>query len=177
MVLIKLFLAFLKIGLFAIGGAYSFLPLLEREVVERYHWLTKEEFLDVLGTVNVLPGAISIKYATYAGYKIAGIPGLLAANLGNFLGPAVLVIFACILYTRYKNLSAVKGAFDMIQLAVFAMIVSVAFKLISVHQLLQLRSVLLVVVSLFLFIYAKIHPAFVIVAAGIFGALFSPQTQ
>ena len=177
MILIKLFLSFLKIGLFAIGGAYSFLPLVEREVVERHHWLTNEEFLDILGAVNVLPGAISIKFATYTGYKIAGIPGLLVANLGNFLGPAVLVIFACILYTRYKNLSAVKGAFDMIQLAVFAMIVSVAFKLISVHQLLQLRSVLLVVVSLFLFIYAKIHPAFIIITAGILGALFSPQTQ
>ncbi len=177
MVLIKLFLAFLKIGLFAIGGAYSFLPLIEREVVERHHWLTNEEFLDILGAVNVLPGAISIKFATYTGYKIAGIPGLLVANLGNFLGPAVLVIFACILYTRYKNLSAVKGAFDTIQLAVFAMIVAVAFRLISLNQVLHLRGLLIVVVSFFLFFHTKIHPAFVIITAGIFGALFSPQTQ
>ncbi len=177
MILLKLFLAFLKIGLFAIGGAYSFLPLVEREVVERHHWLTNEEFLDILGAVNVLPGAISIKFATYTGYKTAGIPGLLVANLGNFLGPAVLVIFACILYTRYKNLSAVKGAFDTIQLAVFAMIVAVACKLINMHQVLHLRSVLLVIVSFFLFFHTKIHPAFIIITAGILGALLNHPTQ
>jgi chromate transporter len=47
MILIKLFLVFLKVGLFAIGGAYSFLPLLEKDIVQNYQWLTKEEFLDV----------------------------------------------------------------------------------------------------------------------------------
>ena len=93
MILIELFLAFLRIGLFAIGGAYSFLPLIEREVVQRYQWLTKGEFLDVLGAVRVFPGAISIKYATYTGYKVAGILGVVVANVGNLLAPAVLIIF------------------------------------------------------------------------------------
>lgn len=60
----NLFLSFFRIGSFAIGGAYFFLPLLEKELVEKYHWLTKEEFLEVLGIVKVFPGAISIKYAT-----------------------------------------------------------------------------------------------------------------
>ena len=48
MILVRLFISFLRVGLFAIGGAYSFLPLIEKEVVQRYHWLTKEEFLDIL---------------------------------------------------------------------------------------------------------------------------------
>ncbi len=170
MILVNLFLAFLRIGLFAIGGAYSFLPLIEREVVEKYNWLTKGEFLDVLGVVRIFPGAISVKYATYTGYKIAGVPGAIAANLGNLLVPALLIIYASVLYTKYKNLPSVKGAFAMVQLAVFAMIIAVAFRLINIHQLLQLRSLLAVILFFFLFIFTKIHPALIIITAAILGA-------
>lgn len=170
MALMNLFLVFLRIGLFAIGGAYSFLPLLERELVQKYHWLTKEEFLDVLGVARVFPGAISIKYATYTGYKISGVFGAIIANLGNFLPPAIVIIFAMSLYAKYKDISSVKGAFNMVQLAVFAMIVAVAFQLISLNQLAQPRSLLVVILCFILFIFTKIHPAFIIVGAGIVGA-------
>ena len=117
MVLARLFFAFLKVGLFAIGGAYSFLPLIEKEVVEKYHWLSKEEFLDVLGMVQIFPGAISIKYATYTGYKIAGIFGAIAANTGNLFAPILLIAFGSFFYTKYKNLPYIKNAFNVVQLA------------------------------------------------------------
>lgn len=171
MILISLFLSFLRIGLSAIGGAYSFLPLIEKEVVETYHWLTKEEFLDVLGAFRIFPGAISIKYATYTGYKIAGIAGAIVANLGNLLGPVISVIFVLGLYSKYKHIPAVRGAFNMIQLAVFAMIIAVAFQLIYVNQLMQIKNILIVVVSFTLFVYTKIHPALIIIGAGILGVL------
>jgi chromate transporter len=172
MILIKLFLSFLRIGLFAIGGAYSFLPLIEKEIVEKYSWLDKEEFLDVLGVVKVLPGAISVKYATYTGYKIAGLPGAIVANFGNLLGPAILIVIALSFYAKYKNLLSVKGAFNSIQLAVFAMIIAVAFQLINVNQLLQLRNLLIIIFSFLLFIYTKIHPAVIIITAGLIGTFW-----
>ncbi|MBL7081885.1 MAG: chromate transporter [Candidatus Omnitrophica bacterium] len=171
MVLVNLFLAFLRIGLFAIGGAYSFLPLIEREVVQKYNWITKDEFLDVLGLVNIFPGAISIKCATYTGYKIAGIPGVLAANLGNFLGPAILIIVALGLFTKYRNLPSIKRAFDMIQLAVFAMIIAAAFQLMNINQLIQLRSLSIIIISFILFTYTKIHPALIIIGVGMLGVV------
>ncbi|MHC4720497.1 MAG: chromate transporter, partial [Planctomycetota bacterium] len=89
MVLLKLFVTFLRIGFFAFGGAYSFLPLVEREVVENHQWLEKGEFLEVLGIVKVVPGAISIKFATYTGYKVAGVPGAIVANIANLLPPVL----------------------------------------------------------------------------------------
>ena len=170
-ILWHLFLAFFRIGLFAIGGAYSFLPLIQREVVEKYSWLTKEEFLDVLGSIRIFPGAVSIKYATYTGYKIAGIPGALVANLGNLFIPVASAVFVSVLYAKHKNLPTVKGAFNMVQLVVFAMIIAVAFQMINVSQLLSLRSLLVIVVAFVLFIYTKIHPALIIVGAGILGAI------
>lgn len=169
MLLLNLFLCFSRIGLFAIGGAYSFLPLIEREVVQRYHWLTKEEFLDVLGLVKIFPGAISIKYAAYTGYKVAGIPGALAANLGNLLAPLVLVIFGSVLYSRYKNLAGIQSAFNMIQLVVFSLLIAVAFELINIQQLIQFKSLLVIVISFIIFIYTRIHPALIIIIAGVLG--------
>ena len=171
MALLNLFLAFTRIGMFAVGGAYSFLPLIEKEVVEKYSWLTKEEFLDVLGLVKVFPGAISIKYATYTGYKIAGILGAIVANIGNIFAPAVIVFFAFNLYIKYKNLNAIKNAFDMIQLAVFAMIISVAFQTINISRLYQPKNLLVVIISAMLFLFTKLHPAIIIISAGILGAL------
>ena len=153
MILFELFLAFFRVGLFAIGGAYSFLPLIEKEVVERYQWLTKEEFLDILGITKIFPGAISIKYATYTGYKIAGVPGLIIANLGNMIAPIVLVMLASLFYAKYKELPHVKGAFHMIQLAMFAMIIAVAFQLINPSQLFHPKNLLIVMASLALFVY------------------------
>lgn len=171
MLLVQLFLAFFRVGFFAVGGAYSFLPLIEKEAVEKYHWLSKEEFLNVLGISQVFPGAISIKYATYTGYKIAGILGAIAANLGNLLAPALFIFFAFTFYVRYKDNPSVKSAFKMIQLAVFAMIISVAFQLVNVNQLIQPRSLFIVIISFGLFLYTKIHPALIIICAGILGVL------
>lgn len=169
MVLFNLFLAFFRVGLFAIGGAYSFLPLIEKEVVEKYGWLTKEEFLDILGIVKIFPGAISIKYATYTGYKIAGIPGAVIANIGNLLAPALLIVFTAFFYIRYKDLPRVKNAFNMIELAIFAMIVALAFQTVNINCLIQFKNLLIVVVSFILFLYTSIHPALIIVCAGILG--------
>lgn len=170
MILLNLFLSFLRIGLFAIGGAYSFLPLIEREVVHKYSWLTKNEFLDVMGMIRIFPGAISIKFATYTGFKIAGIPGVIVANLGNILGPLGLIIFASSLYARYKDLPSVQGAFSMIQMAIFAMILAVAFQLVNTAQLLSIKYLSVVVISFILFFYAKLHPAIIIIAVGLIGA-------
>ena len=170
MVLAKLFFAFLKVGLFAIGGAYSFLPLIEKEAVEKYRWLSKEEFLDVFGMVQIFPGAISIKYATYTGYKIAGIMGAIAANIGNLLAPVLLIVFGSFLYARYKNTSSIKSAFGMVQLAVFAMIIALAFQTLNMNQLSNFKNILIIVLSFTLFIYVKVHPALIIICAGILGA-------
>ena len=172
MILTNLFLVFLRVGLFAIGGAYSFLPLIEKEVVQRYHWLTREEFLDVQGITQVFPGAISIKYATYTGYKMAGFLGALLANLGNILAPTLLVIFATAFYTRYKNAPAFKGAFEAIRFCVFAMIIAVAFQVVDMRNLMQVKGILIVVLSFAIFIFTKIHPAIIIILSGILGVFW-----
>lgn len=171
MILVKLFLVFFRIGIFAVGGAYSFLPLIEKEAVKRYSWLTKNEFLDVLGMTKIFPGAISIKFATYTGYKLAGIPGVIAANTGNFLAPALIILFASFFYMKHKDNPSLKAAFSLIQMVVFAMIISLAFQLIDVKLIAQPRNLFIVLSCLALFSFTRVHPGLVIILAGALGVL------
>jgi len=167
----QLFLAFFKIGLFAIGGAYSFLPLTEREAVERYHWLTRGEFLEISGLVKVFPGAVSVKYATYVGSKVAGLGGALVANVANLLAPVTFILFATVLYRKYRDVPAVGSAFLAIQLAVFAMIIAAAFKTVEPQMLLRWPALILVAVAFVLFTYTKVEPALILLCAALLGAL------
>lgn len=171
MVVLRLFFSFFKVGLFAIGGAYAFLPLMEKEIVDYHHWLDKSEFLEVLGLVKIFPGAISIKFATYTGYKIAGVPGVIAANAGNLLAPIVLILSATYLYSRYKDRSGFEAAFTMIQYAIFAMIIAVAFQLVDKSGLREPKYLAVVVVAFVLFVFTRTHPALIIIGAGLAGAL------
>jgi chromate transporter len=171
MALLQLFTAFFKVGLFAIGGAYSFLPLTEREVVESHKWLSKDEFTEVVGMVELFPGAISIKFATYTGYKVAGIPGAIVANVANLLPPVLFMVVASWLYVKWGKAPAARGALLMVRYAVIAMIIAVALKLVKGDQLMDLRVVVVIVAAFLLLILAKVHPAFVILGAAAFGAL------
>ena len=94
----------------------------------------------------------------------------IAANIGNFISPMLLVTFASIFYIKYKNIPALKGAFHMIQLVMFSMIISVAFQLININQLIQPRSLFVIIITSILFIYTKVNPALIIVCAAILGA-------
>ncbi len=171
MVLAELFWVFTKIALIAFGGGLSFLPLIEREVVQARNWLGEAEFLEVTGMAQAFPGALSIKFATYTGYKVAGIGGAVVANLGNLLPAVVFTMLAVLLYSKYKSVAFVKGGLEMIRYAVFAMIIAVAIQLVDKEHIFELRHIAVIVVSFVLFLFTKTHPAFIILGAGILGAI------
>ena len=173
MVLLKLFLVFLKVGFFAIGGAYSFLPLVEQEVVHGQGWMSKPEFLEVTGMVEIFPGAISIKFATYTGYKIAGVPGAIVANIANLLPPVLFIMAASLVYSRIRDVPRVRTALHMVRYAVFAMIVAIGIRLVDKGQLLAPKVLVVVIISFLLLTLTKVHPAFVIMGAALYGGLIS----
>ena len=171
MLLFKLFVAFSKISLFAFGGAYSFLPLIEHEVVQNHHWLDKAEFLEITGITKLFPGAISVKFATYTGYKVAGIPGAIVANFANLLPTVLLIMLASLAYSKYKDIPFVKAGLAMIQYAVFAVIISVSIRLIDREQIFEPKYLLIMVISFVLSLFTKTHPGLIILGAGLLGAI------
>jgi len=170
--LVNLFLAFLKVGSFSFGGAYSLIPLIEKEVVTNYHWLTKDEFLKVLGMVEVFPGAISIKFATYTGYKTAGIIGAILANLGNLLTPALLILLTTYFYALYEKHEIVNKAFNGIKYAVIGMIAAIMYQY-AIKNGGHWQEYVLILIGAALIIFFKLHPAYVVMIAAVIGILIN----
>jgi chromate transporter len=172
MALLQLFAVFFKIGLFAVGGAYSFLPLTEKEVVQNHQWLQKSEFLEVVGMVEIFPGAISIKFATYTGYKVAGVPGVIVANVANVLPPLLFMTIASLVYWKYGSAPAVRDALGMVRYAVFAMMIAIAVKLVDTSRLSDLKVLPVVIVAFVLLRMTPVHPALIIIGAALYGGVF-----
>ena len=170
--LINLFLAFLKVGSFSFGGAYSLIPLIEKEVVANHHWLTKDEFLKVLGMVEVFPGAISIKFATYTGYKSAGIIGAIMANLGNLLTPALLILLTTYFYALYEKHEYVNKAFNGVKYAVIGMIAAIMYQY-AIKNGGNWQEYVLILIGAALIIFFKLHPAYVVMIAALIGILIN----
>jgi chromate transporter len=163
---IDLFISFVKVGSFSFGGAYSLIPLIEKEVVQNHNWLSPDDFLKVLGMAEVFPGAISIKFATYTGYKVAGIPGAIVANLGNFIMPATIIMIAAYFYTQYeKNVTVVK-AFNGIKYAMIGMIFAIMYQY-AVANFAEAKSIIFLVLGASLVLIFNLHPAYVVIIAGV----------
>ena len=79
----NLFLTFAKIGAFTFGGGWAMISIIEREVVDRHHWLAKDEFLDLLAVAQSLPGILAVNISAVVGDKLRGLKGALAAAAGT----------------------------------------------------------------------------------------------
>jgi chromate transporter len=84
---------FVRLGFTAFGGPAAHIALMRDELVKRRGWLTDEEFLDLLGATNLIPGPNSTEMAIHIGYRRAGWPGLIAGGAG-FIVPAMLIVLA-----------------------------------------------------------------------------------
>lgn len=105
----ELALVFLRLGTTAFGGPAAHIAMMEDEVVRRRRWMTREEFLDLLGAANLIPGPNSTELAIHIGHRQRGWAGLLTAG-ASFILPAVLIVtgFAWA-YVRYGSLPEVAG--------------------------------------------------------------------
>ncbi len=167
--LVNLFISFFKVGLLSFGGAYSLIPIIEAEIVNNNQWMTQDEFLQVLGVVQVVPGAISIKFATYAGFKVAGVPGAIVANLGNLLFPALVMVVAYYAISFFQNNFYFDKIFYGIKYVVIGMIIMLMFQYMFKNEL-NTKAILFIVLGLVLTFF-KIHPAFIVLLAGLLAFL------
>lgn len=120
--LIKLFLSFLKIGLFSFGGGYAALPLIQEQVVDINQWLSLNEFNDLITISQMTPGPIAINSATFVGTRIAGFPGALAATFGCVLPSALIVGTISYFYKKYSDLDAISNVLYFLRPAIVSMI-------------------------------------------------------
>ncbi len=168
--LITLFIAFLRVGIFSFGGGYVLIPLIEQEVVANYGWLTSQEFTKILGISQVVPGAISVKFATYTGYKVGGVFGALAANLAILLPPAVLIILLLNFIEKLNHNAFAKIFLQGIKFGTFGLMAAITLGIGKTLHF-ELKGLMIALLALVLAFIFKIHPGAVIIVAGILGVL------
>ena len=81
----EMIFAFLKAGVFTIGGGYAMLPLVQEDLIQKKKWFNNEEFLEVLGIAQSLPGPVIVNFSLMAGYRLKGFKGGLFSLLGAIL--------------------------------------------------------------------------------------------
>ena len=131
MLCMVLFWEFAKIGLFCVGGGYASMPLIQACVVDDYHWLTLSEFIDVFTISQMTPGPIGINAATFAGMKVAGFPGSVAATLGFAAPSFLLCLFVARLFYRYGSIGCIRGVLNGLRPAVVALICAAGLSFVA----------------------------------------------
>ena len=114
---------FVRLGATAFGGPAAHIAMMEDEVVRRRGWMSREEFLDLLGATNLIPGPNSTEMAIHVGHRRAGFPGLLVAGVA-FIIPAVVIVTAIAWgYVTYGRLPAAEGLLRAVKPVVIAVVV------------------------------------------------------
>jgi len=127
--LIELSLLYLRLGTTAFGGPAAHIAIMEHEVVQRRRWLSREEFLDFLGVVNLIPGPSSTEMAIQIGYRLAGWPGLLMGGLCFIFPAAVLTLMLAWIYVRYGSLPQAAGVLYGIKAVMIAVVLQAIWTL------------------------------------------------
>ena len=115
--------AFARIGVLSFGGPAAQIALMHRELVEARPWLSEKRFLDALSFCMLLPGPEAMQLATYAGWRLHGVRGGLAAGLLFVLPGAALMVVLAALYLAYGDMPFVAALFLGVKAAVLAIVV------------------------------------------------------
>ena len=119
----SLFFVFFKIGAFTFGGGWAMIALIERELVDRRAWLTRDEFLNALALSQTLPGILAVNISIYTGNRLKNKRGALAATLGTILPSFLIMLSLALFFTHQSELPVLDAIFRAVRPAVVALIV------------------------------------------------------
>ena len=166
---IKLLITFAGMSVLLFGGGFVFIPMIQEIVVDSYGWVTNKEFIDGIALGQITPGPILIS-ATFIGYKIAGVAGAIAATIGIFVPPAMLMLICTHFLEKIKKSIKINLALKGIRCAVIGMIAAAS---IVVWQSAQQdwKSAIIFLVALLSLMKYRIEVAWIIPVSGAVGYL------
>ena len=131
MIYVQLFLSFLQVGMFSVGGGYAAIPLIQSQVVEQHGWLTMQEFTDLVTIAEMTPGPIAVNAATFVGLRIAQVSGAIVATLGCITPALFFVSLLSYIYRRYKDISLLQSVLACLRPVIVALIFGAGLSILS----------------------------------------------
>ncbi|MDT0162174.1 chromate transporter [Bacillus sp. AG4(2022)] len=168
-----IFLAFFRVGILGYGGGPSSIPLVHKEVVDKYKWMDSDEFGDVLALGNALPGPIATKMAGYIGFRVAGVWGMLNAIIATIVPTIILMVLLLTVLNSYKDQPWVQGMSTAVVPVVAVMLGTLTWDFVKKSVKSNLGwgwTLLFVAGSLVVLEVLNVHPAIIIIGL-LLGAL------
>lgn len=126
----QLFLSFIQVGLFSVGGGYAAIPLIQNQIVDIHGLMSLQEFTDLITIAEMTPGPISINSATFVGTRLAGLPGAIICTLGCILPSFFICLALAYFYYKYRQLDGVQKVLSALRPAVVALIASAGLSIL-----------------------------------------------
>lgn len=178
MIWLQLLYVYLKIGILGFGGGYAMLSLIQTDVVDRYQWISLQEFTDIVAISQMTPGPIGINSATYIGYtaihnagysEAMAILGSCVATFAVCLPSFLLVLLISFFFAKFKNNKYVSAAFTGLRPATVGLIGAAALLLMNKENFIDYKSYLIFGAAFLLTWKFRVNPILMILLAGIAG--------
>ena len=117
----QIFMVFAKIGAFTIGGGYAMIPLIQAEMSRR-GWISDDELPDIVALSQSAPGVMAVNISIFAGHKLRGFKGSVAATLGSITPSFLIILAIAMFFTAFRDNPWVERAFKGIRPVVVALI-------------------------------------------------------
>ena len=144
---LQLFWAFIKVGGLTFGGGYAMLPILQRDIVEKYGWATEEEVMDYYAMAQCLPGIIMINTSAFIGQHRKGTLGGFVAGFASAFPSLVIITIIAAFLTRFAEYPVVQNAFAGIRACVVVLIVNALAPVFALSAFTDASPILLVVAA------------------------------
>ena len=167
----QIFFVFAKIGTFTIGGGYAMMPLIQREVVDKKQWISKDDFVDMIAVSQTVPGILAVNIAIFTGYKLKKNAGSMVATLGSILPSFLMILAIAMFFRQFEDNIWVQKMFNAIRPAVVALIAVPVFTIAKTVGI-NIKTLIIPLASAFLIWYWGISPVYIILAAGLGGLIY-----
>ncbi len=173
--MILLFLTFLKIGLFTIGGGYAMIPLI-KEYITRYSWATNEELLEFIAISESTPGPFAINLSTFIGFKNSEIIGSILCTLAVITPSFFIIILISKFFFKFKESELVQYILNNLKPITLSLIIysviNISLNLLLTNKSPNLTNILLFITLFLINIKLKLSPVHLILLSGLLGIIF-----
>lgn len=173
---LKIFITFLKVSAFTVGGGFVALPLLKAEVVEKHKWISEDELLDIYIMSQFVPGLIYVSTTTFIGYRVLGIFGAVIANIAVLIPSAVAIMFLVLVFGNILESQIMQKILMGIVCGVVALTLIITINMIKKSINTKLTAIIFTV-AFVLIQFLKVKVFYVVFTGFLFAIIYSTTKE